>query len=312
MGRAEMSAHVLGLELTLLLAFWLSLAVWQKDPETPGRLNFVLLAVAVGLWCFGELVGLRGAVPEQVADRIKYAGALPLPSLWLGLAARGARLELAARMPWFPLVLLAPLAVPYALLYSESWGGLFLTVVEGGPDVHGPLWWVVAFYNFGLALVGSAALLHAAWQLRAPDAPRQRALALGACTPLAASAVYVATGQTWTHDPTPVLLGVALLGLRGAAFSGELFQLLPITQRDLLQQLPIGVVLTDRHGTIQSVNRAAARRLGVDAEAAAGRHLEAVVESAPDPPTLESLPIRSFDREAGQIVLLDPAGKKRD
>ena len=88
MGRPEMSAHILGLELTLLLAFWLSLAVWQKDPETPGRLNFVLLAVAVGLWCFGELVGLRGAVTERVADRIKYAGALPLPSLWLGLAAR--------------------------------------------------------------------------------------------------------------------------------------------------------------------------------------------------------------------------------
>ncbi len=37
-----------------------------------------------------------------------------------------------------------------------------------------------------------------------------------------------------------------------------------------------------------------------------------LVEAAPDPPSLESLPIRSFDREAGQIVLLDPPGKSRD
>ncbi len=305
-----MSAHALGLELTLLLAFWLSLAVWQKDPETPGRLNFVLLAVAAGLWCFGELVDLRSAVSELVADRIRYAGALSLPALWLGLAARGAHLEFAARMPWFPVVLLAPLAAPYALLYSESWGSLFTSVVDGGPDVRGPLWWVVASYNYCLALLGSAALLRAAWHWRGPDASRQRALALGACAPLAASAAYVATGQSWSHDPTPVLLGVALLGLRGAAFSGELLQLLPITQRDLLQQLPIGVLLTDRHGTIQSVNRAAEQRLGIRGHDAAGRQLEAVLEAAPDPPALETVPIRSFDREAGQIVLLDPPAKR--
>jgi PAS domain-containing protein len=305
-----MTPYALGLELTLLLAFWLSLAVWQKDPETPGRLNFVLLAVAAGAWCFGALAMEREALAELSADRIKVAGALALPALWLGLATRAARLEIAVRVPWFPVVLLTPLGVAYALLYSPGWSSLFLTVVEGRPDTYGPIWWVVAFYNYALVLVGALVMVGSAWRRREPNPGRRLALGLAACIPLAANAVYVGTGQTWPHDPTPVLLGIALLTLRGAVFSGDLLELLPISQRDLMQQLPIGVLLTDRRGTVQSANRAAERRLGIRSGDAVGRDLDAVLETAADPPSVETVPIRSFEREAGQIVLLDLPGER--
>jgi PAS domain-containing protein len=310
LGSRAMSPYALGLELTLVLAFWLALAVCQKDPWTPGRLTFVLTALAAGVWCFGELAVERGMLGELVADRIKYAGALALPALWLGLAAQAARLELAARMSWFPLVLLAPLTIVYALLYVPGWGGLFTTVSEGLPDVHGPLWWVAISYNWILSLLGAGVLLYSAWSRRGPRSGRRSGLALATCVPLAANACYVGAGQSWSHDPTPVLLGVALLALRGAVFSGELLQLLPISQRELLQQLPIGVLLTDRRGTVQSLNPAAERRLGVRADQAVGRNLDAVLESAADPPGFEAVPLRSFESAAGQVVLLDPPGKR--
>jgi PAS domain-containing protein len=305
-----MDLYALGLEINLLLAAWLSLAAWQRDPATPGRVNFILLALAGMTWCAGELLEARSAVTELTADRVKYAGILTLPSLWLGVASHAARLEVASRVPWFPLVLLAPLGFAYGLLYSPSWGSIFLEVVDGGMDVRGPVWWIAALYNYALVVAGSGLLIFAAFRRRHPLWRGQLVLGMAACVPLAASAAYVADGLTWSHDPTPVLLGIALLALRSIVFSGGLLQMLPISQLDLLRQFPIGVLLTNSHGTVVSANPAAAARLGIAAEEAVGRDLDALLRSVVDAPDTWVTPLRSLDAEAGSIVLLDVAGKR--
>ena len=95
------------------------------------------------LWCVGEIAYYRDLLPEVWTDRILYVGVLSLPAFWAGLACHASRLDLARRVPWFPLMLLAPMALPWSLMFSSRWSALFVRTVPSGIDTYGPLWWVV-------------------------------------------------------------------------------------------------------------------------------------------------------------------------
>ena len=123
------------------------------------------------------------------------------------------------------------------------------------------------------------------------------------------NAGWIAAGRSWPIDPSPLLLAVALLGLRSAVFSGGILQALPVSQHDLIEHLPCAVLLTDRRGTVIDVNPAAERRLGITEAHALGRNLESVMASADAALQIESVPVRAAGREAGHLVLLDPPRK---
>ena len=297
------------LEITALLALWLCLGVWHRDPATPARRQFIGLTLAVAAWCIGAAANARGAADPLTANRIASLGVLTLPALWLGLAARTAGLDFARRMPWFPAVLIAPQIGVYALLWTDAWRGLLLRYHPDGSVTEGPIWWVNFAYCLTLCLIGSAIFIITALRRRAPGQWKQRlALGLASLLPIGAQAAYIATGRAWPHDPTPIGLGIALLALRGALFSGSLLQALPVTQHELIEQLPLGVVITDRHGTVVYVNPAAEARLGIPEARALGRDLDSVLAHG-DELTPEISPIAASGRETGQLVLLDTRSK---
>lgn len=306
-----MLLYSIGLELTILLAFWLALGVWQRDPSTAGRTTFVALAGSAGLWCGGELLLQRGIVDEVVADRIRYLGILGLPPLWLGVAAHSARLELARRVRWFPLVLLTPSSVLYALFFfGGGWSSVFMTTLPGRQDLYGPLWWVAAAYGYALVLAGSLIfLVSAAWAPRPGPWGRRIAVGIAALAPLSANAAYIANGMTWALDPTPLLFGLALLALQSAILRGGLLEASPISQHDLIEQLPLGLILTDRHGVVIGMNPAAEQRLELDERRAMGRTLDAILTEAGRDVRADVSPVFSGENEVGQLVLLDPPDK---
>jgi PAS domain-containing protein len=269
------------------------------------------MALSVAAWCFGDLSAERGLLGPVASYRIEYLGMLSMPALWLGVAAHAARLDVARRVPWFPLLLLAPQAALYALLYAGPWGLLLLDPLAGeSGGLQGPLSWLNATYSYLLVSVGSGLIIYSGVR---EGLTGQRSLRLVVATasiaPLAANAAYLADGMTWQHDPTPLLFGVALLALRSAAFSGGLLQALPISQHDLIGQLPVGVILTDRLGVVVDVNRAAERHLGVSLEKAQGRTLDAILDQRGENVLIEVTPILSGGRESGQLVLIEPPSK---
>ena len=305
-----MTLYALALEATVLLGMWLSLAAWQRDRTSAGRLTFVALTLSASLWGLGELSASRNLLDEVVADRIKYLGALALPALWFGLAARAAGLEMAHRVPWFPLVLLTPSAMIYALLYSERWSPLFLVTVPGGTNVRGPLWDLAIAYSYVLVVTGSALLFTTAFRWgRRQEFLRRLALGLAPLLPLAGNAIYLGTESAWRHDPTPLLVAVSLLVLRSAVFSGGLLEAFSFSHVQLLHQLPLGIVLTDRIGTVLDMNPTAERRLGIPAKEALGRSFEALLDALEVEVSLDVSPIEAAGREAGRLVLLDPVPK---
>jgi PAS domain-containing protein len=227
----------------------------------------------------------------------------------MGFAAHASGLDLARRMPWLPALLLLPNLCLYTLLYWERWSGLFLVTVPGATDRYGPMWWIAAAYSYFLIVSGSSVLMVSA--LRRGTArhwTRRAAVGVAALVPLAGNVAYLWGGMQG-YDTTPLLFGVALFAFAHAQLNDGLFQLPPITQHDLIEQLPIGVILADRQGTVVDLNPAAEQRLGIPEAKALGRALDAVLAAAADDLRAEVSPILSGGREAGQLVLIDPPDK---
>jgi PAS domain-containing protein len=302
--------YSIGLELMILLTFWVCLGVWQKDHSMPGRWTFVGLCVAMILWCAGDLARVRELTDDFISDRLLYAGVLSVGPLWVGVAAQSTGLPLARRMPWFPLALWLPNLFLFGLLFAGPWSALYVQTRPGGSDIVGPLWWVGVFYGYVLVLAGCALFITSAIRWPTPGRLRRRfAVGVAPLVPLLGNASWVFQWVAWPTDPTPLLLSVTLFALGSALFSGGLFQALPITQHDLLEQLPIGVVLTDRSGVVIDVNPAAERRLGIAEATAVGRALDAILSEAREDVNAEISPVFSNGREAGQLVLIDPPAK---
>lgn len=293
------------LEAILLLALSVGLSVWQRDVSTTGRLAFCAVCLAAAAMTLGELLALRGITSELVADRIKYAGAITLPPVWLGFACHVTRVDAARRIPWFPALLLVPGLLFYAIMLSPRFGSLFMTTVDGGDDLHGSLWWVSMVYGQTLALAGSAVLTSAALRARRrPDRSRRLLLAAVSLLPIVGNALYVGTQISWPYDPTSIMFGIVLVVMRGAVFEGGLLEPLPISQRELIHQLPLGVILTDRHGHVVEISDTAGNRLGVFEEFALGRSLDQVLAWS-EPTPMHTLDLTRRGSPAGQLVLLE-------
>jgi len=306
-----MEFHSLLLEIMVLLGAWLCLAVLQKDRNTPGRKTFAIATAAWMTWCVGELAGSRGWLNQSTAIHLAQAGVMLLAPLWLGLSAQTARLEIARRVPWFPLPLLAPGLFIVALLFSERWRGLFLTAGEDGTNLTGPLWTVMAVYGFSLTLLGCVILISAAirWN-QSGELTRRIAIGLAPLVTVVGSGLYFTGVWQLPADPTPLLLGLTFVILHSGIFAGGLLLPLAVSQHALIQQLPVGIVLTDRSGGVVDINRVAEQRLGIVATAAIGRNFDAVIDAAGVGVDYEVTPVMSAGSEAGQIVLLDPANRK--
>lgn len=293
------------LEVILLLACAMALGAWQRDPSATGRLTFLALCISVGAVTLGEFLVVRGVTSELVADRVKYAGLLALPHLWLGFAAHAAGLDVSRRIPWFPVLLLIPAFLLYLLMFDDRYGVLFIVTVEGGEDLRGPLWWANLVYGPSMAVLGSTLLGATALRARLPGQSARRVLlAASSLIPVVGNALYVGHWIDWPYDPTPLLLGITLLAMRSAVYEGGLVEPLPISQRELIHQLPLGIILTDHGGTIVEMTDVAGNRLGVFEQFALGRSLEEVLAWC-EPTTYQSSDLASRGRVSGRLVVLD-------
>jgi len=294
----------IGLEISGVLAVALALDVVQRNGETPGRRTFVALALACLAWTGGELLLLRGGIDLAIYDRIRLVGILVLPALWLGVAAHAIGFEIARRVPWFSALFALPGVCFYPLLYSTRFGGLFIQSLEDGSTHTGVLWEFWLVYAQLLVATGSLLLLVSAlratfWRQRV----RRVLVALAPLLLVAAGGMQVEAVRVWPADPAPIVLGLILLGTRSALFPGGLLQALPISQQDLVRQMPFGIIVVDHDGTVVEMNRAASARLKASEQQVLGRTLGKVLSATGVAP-LRSTSLRRWGRAAGEIVLV--------
>lgn len=294
--------YALLLELTALLSFWLCLGAWQEEGEASGRGAFVTLALAVFAWSVGVLARNEGFVTLDQQHRIVMLGAIPVPALWFCLGLLAADHPLARWRRWLPAILMAPQLLLYATLYVDvAPAGFFLAAVDG-KTVLGLGGWVNAAYSWLLAVYGSWLFLVGARRLRAQRGPRLL-VCVASTAPVLASIVTV-LADLEALDPTPMLIGAALLPLRYALFSGGWLHVLAVPEHAIVTHIPRPLVFTDREGVVAGLNPAAQELLRVSLEDALGRSLDAVLAESAPRSTCTRWPIEVGDVLAGHAVLL--------
>jgi PAS domain-containing protein len=290
------------LELTALLCFWLCLGAWQEEGAASGRRAFVALSLAVFAWTVGWLARVEGVVSLEQAHRIALFGAIPVPGLWFSLALLAADHPLARCRRWLPAAVMVPQLLLYLTLYVDvAPPGFFVSAVDGR-TVLGPGGWFNAVYSWTLAMLGSWLFLLGARRLRALRGPRLL-VGLASTAPVASSIVTLVAGLE-DVDPTPILVGIALLPLRYALFSGGWLHVLPVTEHAIVTHIPRPLVFTDRDGVVAGLNPAAQALLRISPDDALGRSLEAVLAEALPRSSCTRWPIEVGEALAGHAVLL--------
>jgi len=296
------TVYAIVLEVTAMLSLWVGLSVWQRARTAPGSLLFTSLTGATLLWCFGELLGVREIVSEAQRDRIVFLGILAAPPLWVGVAAHSAGTQLAHRVPWFPLALMLPGAVLYGLLYGGPWSTLF--VAADGAVSQGPLFDIWTGYARGLVLLGALLFLRAA--LRGNRSVTSLTLLAGVLITVVGQGLQTLDLLALPGDATPMILGLSLVPLRVAVFRGGLFDVVPVEQRDVLLQLPVGILLADEVRGVIEINPAAEARLALFRGQVLGRSLDAVLAEAVGGSRVRVEPLHlSPDTEILCAVVLD-------
>ena len=289
------------LELTALLAFWLCLGAWQEEGAASGRRAFVGLSLAVFAWSVGVLAHIEGMISLEQTHRLAMLGAIQVPALWFSLGLVAAKHPLARHRRWLPVAIMAPQMLLYATLYVDVAPGVFLSAIDGR-TVLGPAGWLNAAYSWLLGLLGSWLFLVGARSLRAERGPRL-VVCVASTAPVLSNIATLLLGLE-TIDPTPILIGVALLPLRYALFSGGWLHVLAVPEHAIVTHIPRPLVFTDREGVVAGLNPAAEALLRLEPEDALGRSLDAVLAEAAPRGVCTRWPIEVGAALAGHAVLL--------
>jgi PAS domain-containing protein len=293
------------LELTALLSFWLCLGAWQEEGAASGRRAFVTLSLCVFAWAVGVLAQVEGLITLEQQHRIVLLGALPIPALWLSLGLLAADHPLSRSRRWLPAAIVTPQLLLYATLYVDFLPhGTFMSAVDGH-TVLGPAGWVNALYSWALAMWGSWLFLVGSRRLHAQRVPRLL-VCLASTAPVLASIVIIITRRD-DIDPTPILIGLALLPLRFALFSGGWLHVLALPEHAIVTHIPRPLVFTDSEGVVAGLNPAAQALLRMSLDEALGRSLDAVLAEAAPQSQCTRWPIDVGNTLMGHAVLLGPA-----
>jgi len=269
--------HPAFLPSALVFAFALAVAAHVAMQRDRGAVHWLLMGnlLALATWSLGTM--LRFSVSTQpgldAAMRVVFLGVFTSPPFWLVLAARYARLPVAERRAFTPLVFTPSALVYLALLTNEAHGWVihdvsFEALRAGGVAWAGPLFWGFLVWAW-LCVIGGAAVYVAMARRMLGSEERRRGwlLVLASAFPLAASPIYMFQLLPVRFDLTPSALLLTLVFMATTIFRYRLLRSLPVARRDVIESLEDGVVMASPAGLILDLNPASERVLGCDARA---------------------------------------------
>jgi two-component system NtrC family sensor kinase len=307
----------------------LSLAALVLARRERASIHWVYLGllVSISVWTGGVVWRHTQTSDEGVRHALDviWLGVFSAPVLWFWLAALYTRSSL-SQARWLPLASVALPAAGYLAWCTNDLHGLFASEVSdaamrAGPRVFGgPFFWMVMTWTLAFAVAGVGLMLGHAWKLRGRERSRSIELAVAALAPLALAQVYLFRLLPVPYDLTPTGFCVTTLIFYGLLAREGIFEALPLARRDVIEDLPDGVIIADREGVVLDTNPAGRALLGAAGGPPVGRSLTAVlvasaVEEAEDDVVREVARVlteggpgfAAFDTRAGRRVQLSVA-----
>jgi len=258
--------------------------VWRYRRSAGGRGLFaILLAVFVWTTAYALELTCRTVAAAEVWNTIKFLGVVSLPPALLSFSLeytgrRGLGRRGVAVFGVVPVATIVSLLVPATRDLIHTYPAALRDggVLDQAPvPLNGPLFWVQAAYNYGIAL--SALGLIVVQLSRIGRLYRRQAalVTVTALVPLIANIVYNAglLGGPGALDPLPFLFTVLTVVLVWGFFRLRLLDLVPVARDAVLEQMADGVLVLDALDRVVDANPVAAGLLGMSTPKLIGRYV---------------------------------------
>lgn len=269
--------------LLCVVAAFLS-ARWRRDDSIPGieLATCLVVSIAVTLGWYVLELSAGSLETKLLFNQLQYLGLAPVTPLILGYVlvyiGRGDLLTRRGQI-----LLFSPAVITLVVVFTNDFHWLFWTDVSldhGGSAAmmvndSGPAYaWFFA-YTCAYAITSMALLGWKATDARGVHRWQIGALIVGIVTPLIGGVVYVLEFVPPQYpNPTYVGFVVTAVAFSWPVFRLDLFGLVPIAHRTLVEQMDDGVVACDENGIIVTANDGAAALLESTPAALVGERVE--------------------------------------
>ncbi len=258
---------------------------WQRREYREARI-FVALMLALVVWSTCHAISIASiSFSQKIAwARLQYIGVVAVPPTWLlfGIAYDD-RWEHVTRKRIIALFVPAVLAL--AAVLTDSIHQLWWTEIRHSTSLpydtldpsRGPLFWAFTLYAYTCILVGIGFFFDTL--IDSPLLYRRQAgliVAAGIIPLLGNLLLIVGVRIPLFDDPTPFLFVVSCMMFWYATLRYRLLSLAPIAQREIMEELPDGVLVLSKRGRIMMLNDAARTMLSLDHEQVIGQTLESI------------------------------------
>ena len=272
----------LSLFASAFLAAGVALFAWHRRVSS-WKTSFVLLMLAVAEWSLAYALELTAdqLLVKLFWAKVEYLGIVVAPVAWFIFSVRYAGQErwrsfrslvLLSVIPALTFVLAASNEV-HRLVWAQT------SLRQAGPflllDLEYGVWfWVGAAYAYLLLLGGTLLLLRVLQRYPWVEARHLGLFLLAPFLPWFANALYVFDlGPLPYIDLTPVALTVSGLILGWGIFRHQLFDLVPIARKRVIDSMSDGVLVVNAEGRIVEANPAAQKVLDRQAVELLGQSL---------------------------------------
>jgi len=280
MSQWQVTPYAVPLVIAAALSATLAGLAWRRR-SAPGVTPFVWLTLALAEWSLAYALELSSA-GLQVAlllVKVEYVGIVivPVATAVFALQYTGQRGWLTRRN--LALAAIIPL-VTLALVWTDDAHHLFYRSVRLDTDDsfpvldfrYGPWFWVHAAYSYLLLLLSASLLFQALLESPRPYRYQATALLLGVLVPWLANALYISGLSALPRlDLTPFTFTLTGLVFAWGLFRFRLFDIMPVAQLAILEDMGDGVIVLDARDRVVYLNPAAGRAVECTVAEAIGR-----------------------------------------
>lgn len=273
---------LLAIAITVLITT--AVIAWPRRYSTYWVIPFLGLALAITIWLIGYALELS---VETFAGKLfwaetEYIGIAFTPVTWFLFAYQFLHKDSRQVKKWVPLLAILPISTiivaftnnQHHLLWSQV--ALDTSGIQTVLSVnYGGWFWVHSTYSY-LLIMGGIVLFLRAVKLH-PGQYRWQSLILilAAAAPLSGNALYLAgLSPIPNFDLTPFTFAISALLIAWGVVRLDLFDIVPIARRVIVESLPDGIILLDMQNRVLDINEMGLKLMSSGKQEVIGKHLE--------------------------------------
>ncbi|MAT97358.1 MAG: hypothetical protein CL608_09470 [Anaerolineaceae bacterium] len=278
-----MNFAVATLAVAALVLMTTAVITWPRRHIAHWIIPFLGLSIAISIWLVGYAIELSimGLENKLFWAKIEYIGIVFTPVAWFSFAYQFLN-QNTHNLKRITLMLAILPLITLVLLYTNDQHNLMWTqnvLDESGPipllvNSFGGWFWIHSAYSYLLILGGIVLFLRTIKLYPKPYRGQSMALIVAAGAPLVGNVFYLAgLGPIPGFDLTPFSFTVSALVISWGVARLDLFDMIPIARRMVVEGLPDSIVLVDMQNRILDVNAVGKELFSADGRNLTGQKL---------------------------------------